>query len=262
MSHPAPHPRDRRRPRPPPAPAAPAGRTGSSIVGGGFGGLYAAHAPAQGARRGHPDRPPQLPPLPAAALPGRHRRAVAGQHRRPAARACCSGSATPRVLLGEVTDFDLPPASRRSLGGRAAAVGYDSLIVAAGARHHYFGHPEWEQLAPGLKTIEDATEIRRRVLAGLRAGRASDDPDGARALLTFVVVGGGPTGVELAGPSAEMAHAHAAQQLPPHRPGRAPAILLLEAGDRILPRFPPKLSAKAARAARAAGRDGADGHAR
>src|SRR5262249_33943690 len=107
-----------------------------------------------------------------------------------------------RVLLAEVTDFDL---ANRQVILRDGVVPYDSLIVATGARHHYFGHPEWEKDAPGLKTIEDATEIRRRVLLAFELAERSTDPEQRRRLLTFVVVGAGPTGVELAGAVGELA---------------------------------------------------------
>src|SRR5438093_8305874 len=108
-----------------------------------------------------------------------------------------------RVLLGEVVDIDT--ANRRVVLADGE-VPYDILVLATGSTHHYFGRPEWEPLAPGLKTIEDATEIRRRILLAFeKAEHAHDDPDEQRALLTFVVVGGGPTGVELAGALREIA---------------------------------------------------------
>src|SRR5262249_46519418 len=107
------------------------------------------------------------------------------------------------VLLAEVRDFD---PVRRKVVLADGEVGYDTLVLAAGARHHYFGHPEWEHPAPGLKTIEDATEIRRRVLFAFEAAERETDPERQRAWLTFVVVGGGPTGLELAGAIGELAH--------------------------------------------------------
>src|SRR5262245_26246347 len=99
------------------------------------------------------------------------------------------------VLMAEVTDINV--AERRLVFGDGT-LGYDSLIVAAGARHHYVGHNEWEELAPGLKTLEDATEIRRRILWAFEAAERETDPERRQAWLTFVVVGGGPTGLELA----------------------------------------------------------------
>ncbi len=147
------------------------------------------------------------------------------------------------VLLGEVIDLD--PAGRRVLLRDGSAVSYDYLVLATGARHHYFGHPQWEAQAPGLKTIEDATLIRRRVLLAFEQAEKESDPVRARALLTFVVVGGGPTGVELAGALAEVAHKtlrHDFRNIDP----RSARILLLEAGARILATYPERLSQKAA----------------
>jgi NADH dehydrogenase len=119
--------------------------------------------------------------------------------------------------------------------------------VATGARHHYFGHPEWESAAPGLKTIEDATEIRRRVLLAYEMAEREADPALRRALLTFVVVGAGPTGVELAGTLAELARHTLRQDFRDIDPSTA-QIILLEAADRVLPPYPPRLSAKASQA--------------
>src|SRR5258707_1092745 len=108
-----------------------------------------------------------------------------------------------RVLLDDVVDFDL---ARRRVLMKEGEVSYDTLIVAAGSRHHYFCHPEWETVAPGLKTIEDATTMRRRILSAFEEAEHTGDAAAQRALLTFVVVGGGPTGVELAGAVGELAH--------------------------------------------------------
>ena len=146
-----------------------------------------------------------------------------------------------RTILAEVTGFDLP--NRRVLlaDGELA---YDYLVVAAGARHHYFGHDDWEQRAPGLKTIEDATEIRARVLTAFEAAEREPDPETRRALLTFLIVGGGPTGVELAGTLGEIANDTLKDDFRSFRTEEA-RILLLEAGPRILTAFPDKLSAAA-----------------
>ncbi len=143
-----------------------------------------------------------------------------------------------RVLLAEARAFD--PANRRVLLADGD-LPYDTLVVAGGVSHHYFGHDEWAPLAPGLKTVEDATEIRSRILLAFeRAERARDDA--ARApLLTFVVVGGGPTGVELAGALAEIARATLRDEFRRMDPGAA-RILLLEAAQRVLPTYPPDLS--------------------
>jgi NADH dehydrogenase len=149
-----------------------------------------------------------------------------------------------RVLLAEAIDIDLAQRHVRLSDGE---IGYDTLIVATGARHHYFGHPEWESAAPGLKTIEDATEIRRRVLLAYETAEREPDPALRRALLTFVVVGAGPTGVELAGTLAELARHTLRQDFRDIDPATA-RIILLEATDRVLPPYPPKLSAKASQA--------------
>jgi NADH dehydrogenase len=148
------------------------------------------------------------------------------------------------VLLGEVVNIDVP--SRRVVLNDGAA-DYDTLVLATGARHHYFGHDEWEQFAPGLKTVEDATEIRRRILLAFEAAEREPDPIRRRAWLTFVVVGGGPTGVELAGSVGELAHHTLRGNFRKFNSSEA-KIVLLEGTDRILPPYVPKLSAKAAQA--------------
>ena len=126
-----------------------------------------------------------------------------------------------------------------------AHVSYDTLIVAAGSRHHYFGHDDWETHAPGLKTIEDAFDIRRRMLLAFEAAERETDPEKQRAYLTFVVVGGGPTGVELAGALAELARDTLKHDFRRIDPAHA-SVLLLEGLDRILPPYQSALSAKAA----------------
>src|SRR5690606_3748610 len=123
---------------------------------------------------------------------------------------------------------------------------YDTLIVATGARHHYFGQPEWEELAPGLKTIEDATEIRQRVLTAFETAEREEDPARRASWLTFVVVGAGPTGVELAGALGEIANHTLRHDFRPIRPADA-RILLVEASPQVLPAYVPQLAAKAAR---------------
>jgi NADH dehydrogenase len=150
-----------------------------------------------------------------------------------------------RVVLGEVTDVDV--AGRRVLLRDGDAVRYDTLVIATGARHHYFDRPEWERLAPGLKTVEDATEIRRRVLLAFERAERTADLAVQEEWLTFVVVGAGPTGVELAGAVAELARHTLRGNFRAIEPARA-RILLLEGTDRVLPPYPPSLSAKAARA--------------
>ena len=149
-----------------------------------------------------------------------------------------------RVLLGEAVGLD---ASRREVMLRdGERLPYDTLVVATGSRHHYFGNADWERQAPGLKTLEDATEIRRRVLLAFE--RAEREPDaGIRsALLAFVIVGAGPTGVELAGAICELARDTLRDDFRRIDPREA-RILLVEADDRVLPAYPDDLSAKAQR---------------
>jgi NADH dehydrogenase len=149
-----------------------------------------------------------------------------------------------RVLLAEATDIDV---ANRQVVLSDGCLGYDTLIVAAGSRTSYFGHDDWEKVAPGLKTVEDATEIRRRVLLAFEAAERESNPAARQEWLTFVVVGGGPTGVELAGTIAEMARHTLRRDFRNFDPAGA-RILLLEGADRVLPPYPPSLSAKAAKA--------------
>jgi NADH dehydrogenase len=148
------------------------------------------------------------------------------------------------VLLAEAVDIDV---ARRTVVLSDGEVAYGTLVVATGASHHYFGHDEWVPLAPGLKTIEDATEIRRRLLLAFEAAEREPDREARRAWLTFVVVGGGPTGVELAGALGEVANDTLKHDFRSINPAEA-EILLLEAADRVLPAYPADLSAKAERA--------------
>ncbi len=127
------------------------------------------------------------------------------------------------------------------------ATHYDTLVLATGAQHSYFGHPEWEQNAPGLKTLEDATTIRRCILSAFEAAERTDDQDLQRAHLTFAVIGAGPTGVELAGIIAELSHRILPREFRRIDTNTA-RILLIEAGPKVLPSFPQKLSDYAARA--------------
>ena len=149
-----------------------------------------------------------------------------------------------RVLLGEVETIDTT--ARRVRLADGAVIGYDYLIVASGASHAYFGHPEWAQYAPGLKTLEDALEIRRRVLLAFERAEREPDPARQQQLLTFVIVGGGPTGVELAGTLAEMARQTLRDDFRSIDTART-CIVVVEAGPTILASFPEPLRAAARR---------------
>jgi NADH:ubiquinone reductase (H+-translocating) len=156
-----------------------------------------------------------------------------------------------RVLLAEVTGFDL--AARRVRLGPVldepapAALDYDALVVAGGSQYSYFGHEEWAAAAPELKSMESLLDARRRILGAFEAAEIEQDPDRRRAWLTFVIVGGGPTGVEMAGQIGEIARDTLRHDFRTIDPADA-RILLAEAGDRILATFPPSLSGKAERA--------------
>ncbi|MGX5733214.1 NAD(P)/FAD-dependent oxidoreductase [Bosea thiooxidans] len=149
------------------------------------------------------------------------------------------------TLLGEVVGVDTR--GRRVLLDDGPAIAYDTLVLATGARHSYFGHDDWEALAPGLKTLEDATTIRRRMLLAFERAERETDPAARRALLTFAVIGAGPTGVELAGIIAELAKQILWQEFR-HIDTREARILLIEAGPRVLAAFPASLSDYARRA--------------
>jgi NADH:quinone reductase (non-electrogenic) len=212
------------------------------IVGGGFAGLNAARGLARRDvrvtlvdRRNHHLFQPLLYQVATAALSPADIAMPLRSILRDAARV--------RVLLADVEAVDL--AARRVVLDEGT-LEYDALIVAAGAGHSYFGHDEWERLAPGLKTLEDALEIRRRLLLAFEAAERVEDGAERRALLTFVVVGGGPTGVELAGAIAEIARHTIARDFRAIDPTQA-RVLLLEGGPRILASFPGDLAAAAAR---------------
>src|SRR5580658_1735107 len=146
------------------------------------------------------------------------------------------------TLLGTVLGVD---SERRTVQLEdGAELAYDTLVLATGARHAYFGHDEWEPYAPGLKTLEDATAIRRRVLLAFEHAERESDEARRRAWLTFVIVGGGATGVELAGAISELAHVTLPDEFRSIDTRRS-RILLIEAGPRILPAFTPDLSAYA-----------------
>jgi NADH:ubiquinone reductase (H+-translocating) len=149
-----------------------------------------------------------------------------------------------RVLMGHVTGFD--PAGRKVLLGGGDQVPYDTLVVAAGAENQYFGNDHWTGHAPGLKTVEDATEIRRRIFTAFERAERETDPDARRAWLRFVVVGGGPTGVELAGALAEISRDTLRHDFRSIRTAMS-EILLVEGSDRVLTPFHSTLSGHAER---------------
>ncbi len=210
------------------------------IIGGGFGGLYAAkalgRAPVQvtlvDRRNFHLFQPLLYQVATGGLSPGDIASPL---------RAVLNHNKNTQVLAAEV--IDIQPDQRKVIL-RDGELTFDSLILATGVSHHYFGHEEWAELAPGLKTIEDATEIRRRVLLAFEAAEREIDPEKRCAWLTFVIVGGGPTGVELAGTLAELAHTTLKNDFRSIDPAKA-QILLLEGLERVLPSYPSDLSAKA-----------------
>jgi NADH:ubiquinone reductase (H+-translocating) len=161
------------------------------------------------------------------------------------------GARNVRVLMGEVTGFDL---DRRCVllapeddGGARVPIPYDTLIVAGGSAYSYFGHDEWRPFAPEVKSLESALEVRRRILRAFERAELETEDEPRRAWLTFVVVGAGPTGVELAGQIGELARDTLPRDFRATDPARS-RILLVEMADRVLATFPPRLSASAARA--------------
>ncbi|MEO8027277.1 MAG: FAD-dependent oxidoreductase, partial [Bryobacteraceae bacterium] len=149
-----------------------------------------------------------------------------------------------QVLLADAVDLDAE--NKRVLFRDGGSVSYNVLVVATGARNFYFGHDDWQATAPGLKSIEDATAMRRKILYAFEAAEREPDPGKRRAWLTFVVVGGGPTGVELAGALAEIANDTLRHDFRDIDPTEA-RILLLDGGPRLLAAFPEELSEKAER---------------
>jgi|HubBroStandDraft_4_1064222.scaffolds.fasta_scaffold02604_7 NADH dehydrogenase len=212
------------------------------IIGGGFGGLKAAEAlarlPVQITvvdRKNHHTFQPLLYQVATAGLSPAE---IAAPIREILAK-----HENIEVLLGEVSDFDL---ARRTAKLNGFELGYDYLVVAAGATHAYFGHDEWEQFAPGLKTIEDALEIRRRMLLAFELAERQAAVTGQHQQLSFVVVGGGPTGVELAGTLAEIARQSLADDFR-HIDPKKTRIVLLEAGPALLAAYPDDLRQSAKR---------------
>jgi NADH dehydrogenase len=218
------------------------GRHRIVIVGGGFGGLYAAKA-LRGQdvditlvdRRNYHLFQPLLYQVATGSL-------SPGEIAVPL-RAILRKQHNVRVWLGEAVSLD--PASR-SLILADGSVPYDSLIIACGARSHYFGNDAWEAVAPGLKSIEDATEVRRKLLYAFEEAERENDPARRHAWLTFVIVGAGPTGVELAGALAEIAHDTLRSDFRSIHPEEA-QIFLVEYADRVLTAFPEYLSTAAER---------------
>ena len=212
------------------------------VVGGGFAGLAAtrrlARAPVRVTlvdRRNHHLFQPLLYQVASAAL---NPADIAQPIRRVLRR-----QRNAEVLLAEVTGVDL---HRRRLLLDDGDILYDQLILATGATHSYLGHPDWAARAPGLKTVEDALEIRRRVLTAFERAEREPDAERRRALMTFVIVGGGPTGVELAGALAEIARRTLAADFRHISPERS-RVVLAEAAPRVLPGYPEALSGPARR---------------
>ncbi|MBI4409409.1 MAG: NAD(P)/FAD-dependent oxidoreductase [Gemmatimonadetes bacterium] len=210
------------------------------IVGGGFGGLYCAralrrapvHVTVLDRRNFHLFQPLLYQVATASLSPGDIASPIRHILRR---------QRNAEIWLAEAVSVDV---NGREVKLRDGRIGYDYLIVSTGVTHAYFGHEEWAQAAPGLKTIEDAVEIRRRFLLAFETAEREADPAARRRLLTFVIVGGGATGVELAGAMVEIAR----QSLPRDFRAIDPAtarIVLLEGGSRLLPTYPEDLSAKA-----------------
>jgi NADH:quinone reductase (non-electrogenic) len=219
------------------------------ILGGGFAGLYAAkqlgNVPVRVTlvdRRNHHLFQPML-----------YQVATAGLNPSDIAspiRSILRSSRNTEVLLAEACEVDVTGRTVRFTD--CATASYDYLIVATGARHSYFGHDEWEPLAPGLKSLEDALEIRRRVLLAFERAERETDPVRRHAYLTFVIVGGGPTGVEMAGAVAEIRRYALRRDFRRIDPAEA-TVMLLEGGARLLPSYPESLSAEAKRELRRLG---------
>jgi len=212
------------------------------IIGGGFGGLYAARALKHeqlsvtlvDRRNFHLFQPLLYQVATGALSPGEIAAPL---------RVLLRKQKNAQVLLADAVDLD--PAARSLILDRGS-IPYDSLIVAAGARHFYFGHDSWEPIAPGLKSLEDATRIRHKVLYAFEAAEREPDPDARRRWLTFVIVGAGPTGVELAGALAEIANDSLRHDFRSIHPEDS-RILLLDTSPRVLTAFPESLSAAAER---------------
>ncbi|HLX43262.1 MAG TPA: NAD(P)/FAD-dependent oxidoreductase [Bryobacteraceae bacterium] len=213
------------------------------IIGGGFGGLYAATALRRAPvdltlldrRNFHLFQPLLYQVATGSLSPGEITAPL---------RAVLRNQRNARVLLGEATSID--PTARELLLADGGSIPYDTLIVAAGAQNYYFGNHDWPAVAPGLKSIEDATAVRHKILYAFEAAEREEDPERRRAWLTFVIVGGGPTGVELGGALAEIATDTLRHDFRSIHPEES-HIILLEGSPHILPAYPEDLSVDAER---------------
>ena len=210
------------------------------IIGGGFGGLYAAQTLAKGSvkvtlidkRNFHVFQPLLYQVATGGLSPTNIASPLRGILKR---------NKNIEVLMGEVNNID---PKQQTVQLRYREISYDSLIVATGASHQYFGHEEWADQAPGLKTIEDALEMRRRIFIAFESAEKETNPKKRQAWLTFAIVGGGPAGVELAGALAELAHGTLKEDFRNINTKEA-KIILVQSSERILPSYSPSLSAKA-----------------
>ncbi len=219
------------------------------VIGGGFAGLYLARGLARAKvqvtlvdRRNHHLFQPMLYQVAAAALSPKDIAAPI--------RSILRKQANVEVLLAEVTRIDAD--ARVVHLDIGTELSYDYCVVATGARHSYFGHTDWERFAPGLKSIEDALDVRRRILLAFERAEREPDPAKRHQYLTFVVIGGGPTGVEMAGAIAEIRRFALARDFR-HIDPREATVMLVEGGPRLLPSYPPALSARAKSDLRALG---------
>ena len=224
--------------------AQPAARHRVVVVGGGFGGLYATRELSRSSavevtlvdrRNFHLFQPLLYQVATGALAPGEIAQPLRSIFRK---------RLNVTVLLGEAVSVDV--AARRIVLSDGGPIDYDTLVVATGAQFSYFGHDDWARFAPGLKSIDDATDIRRRILISFEAAEREADPQRRAEWMTFVVVGGGPTGVELAGALGEIANDTLKRDFRAINPGDA-RILLVEAIDRVLPTYPADRSASARR---------------
>jgi NADH dehydrogenase len=219
----------------------PARRHRVVILGGGFGGLAAAHALRRAPvdvtlidrRNFHLFQPLMYQVATGSLSPGEIAAPL---------RSILSKQKNVRVLMGEAVDVD--PSSRTVILADGGRYGYDTLIVATGSETSYYGNDEWKQWAPSIKTLEEATAVRHKILYAFEAAERASDPDAIKAWLTFIIVGAGATGLELAGALAEIAHETLRHDFRAIRPQEA-RIILIEGAPRVLPPFPADLSAKA-----------------